>query len=940
MNEILYQLKESFLQEWPLSRVKSMTLEEYTNLDKNSFCYWLEAKTHDLGSIWGGSSYKFGVYKRRDINTTITVDNRITDGEYAWFQKYGVTKENAFQTVNDIIIDIIENAQNNTLENIDSIDLGDAYKWKIAFLYGDFNVVNIFKNDSLVEAAQSLGYRETSKNYADLNRFILSKKPSEQDYFDFTAELWKKTTLANATKYWLYAPGENASKWEEFYSEGIMGLGWDQLGDLDQYASKKDIKKKLQEIEGVESSKQNDTAANFEFHKVIKEGDIVIVKKGISELLGYGVVTSDYFYDENRASYQKCRKVDWKLKGSWKVDFNLPVKTLTDVTKYPTEDPNYSKYYERLLAIMDGKGFNSSYKQGYSNYLTTIYGENSGTKTSYVKAIEILSKLLNYNIFEVNDLLQLQQLYADLIKEQRNTEGKYFHPEAPSYGQNGFYSASIKTYIDFHKQLKDNSMNSSTYKAPLNQILYGPPGTGKTYNTINKALEIINDEEVKALNFDNREAVKDLFEKKVKENQIDFTTFHQSMSYEDFIEGIKPETKNEKVTYAVKDGIFKTITKNALIEYIKDGSENESNDDFENLYNDFIENIKPFEGKREGIFKTKTGVEIMLVNVNKDSILIKYLWSNNKKVSEGQHTFSVTKEKLKRVLVEGIEPNKIKNLKTELHPLVGHIHCELFAVYKKFYDFVIETKGEIDAVHFDNLDLTYEEVKEQFDKLTKVQIKNKLVKPYVLIIDEINRGNVSQIFGELITLIEDSKRLGKEEALEVTLPYSKEKFGVPPNLYIIGTMNTADRSVEAIDTALRRRFSFVEMMPDEKIFHSLNFADTYDRKGIMQKINQRIEVLLDRNYTLGHSYFIKEDFENSFENEIIPLLQEYFYNDYGKIGLVLGKGFVREKAITAKNDKSIFADFDAKNEVDINKSYELIPFTEINFDEAIQILLA
>ncbi len=152
-------------------------------------------------------------------------------------------------------------------------------------------------------------------------------------------------------------------------------------------------------------------------------------------------------------------------------------------------------------------------------------------------------------------------------------------------------------------------------------------------------------------------------------------------------------------------------------------------------------------------------------------------------------------------------------------------------------------------------------------------------------------------------------------------------------------MNTADRSVEALDTALRRRFSFVEMMPDEKVIADKKFTD-YDRAKIMNLINQRIEVLLDRNYTLGHSYFIKADFKNSFENEIIPLLQEYFYNDYGKIGLVLGKGFVREKAITAKNDKSIFADFDTKNEVDIIKSYELIPFAEIDFEIAIQTLLA
>jgi 5-methylcytosine-specific restriction protein B len=151
-------------------------------------------------------------------------------------------------------------------------------------------------------------------------------------------------------------------------------------------------------------------------------------------------------------------------------------------------------------------------------------------------------------------------------------------------------------------------------------------------------------------------------------------------------------------------------------------------------------------------------------------------------------------------------------------------------------------------------------------------------------------------------------------------------------------MNTADRSVEALDTALRRRFNFVEMMPDEKVISDKKFTG-YDRVTIMNLINQRIEVLLDRNYTLGHSYFIKDDFQNSFENEIIPLLQEYFYNDYGKIGLVLGKGFVREKAITAKNDKSIFADFDTRNEVDIIKSYELIPFTEIDFEAAINTLL-
>lgn len=887
MNETFYQLKETFLQEWPLSRIQNMTLEEYTNLDKTSFCYWMEAKTHDLGSIWGGSSYKFGIYKRRDISTTITVDNRITDGEYAWFQKYGTTKEAAFQTVKNTIVSIIQNAQNNTLENIDAIDLGDAYKWKIAFLYGNFNVVNIFKNESLLEAAQSLGYNEASKSYSDLNHFILSNKPSEQDYFDFTAELWKKTTLANAIKYWLYAPGENASKWEEFYSEGIMGLGWDQLGDLDQYTSKKDIKKKLQELEGVESSKQNDTAANFEFHKVIKQGDIVIVKKGISELLGYGVVTSDYFYDENRASYQKCRKLDWKLKGSWKVDFNLPVKTLTDVTKYPTEDPSYSKYYERLLAIMEGKGFNSSYKLGYSNYLTTIYGENSGTKTSYVKAIEILSKLLNYNIFEVNDLLQLQQLYADLIKEQRNTEGKYFHPEAPSYGQNGFYSASIKTYIDFHKQLKDNSMNSSTYKAPLNQILYGPPGTGKTYNTVLEAAKIVTGNET--INYD--EALQ-VFNENLN-NQIEFITFHQNYSYEDFIQGLRPDiTQNNHLSFERTDGVFMQIAVNALFEFYKAFQSRDNifklkKIDVNEVYIDFFKSLKLNQE-----FKTKTNKTIYIDSFTKNqNIIFKY--------SEASKPATVSSERLLKLFNVFKSIEEINNINEDIRNVIGG--CDATVYYtslREFIDFYNKYKENLkefgyvedDYVEEDYTELNYDDVsyerkkellsKISFNDLKSVEIND--VKKYVIIIDEINRANISRVFGELITLIEEDKRSHGKIPMRVTLP-SGDSFIVPSNLYIIGTMNTADKSISLLDIALRRRFEFNAKYPKydglEKPIHHAQ---------ILKKINERIINLKGPDFQIGHAYFMDNDNLIEIMNKkVIPLLLEYFMNDGKQVKEIL-----------------------------------------------------
>lgn len=453
----------------------------------------------------------------------------------------------------------------------------------------------------------------------------------------------------------------------------------------------------------------------------------------------------------------------------------------------------------------------------------------------------------------------------------------------------------------FMKEIQPNQNSENTSKSrniPLNQILYGPPGTGKTYNSINKAIEIINP------NFDltqERETVKKEFDRLVTEGQIVFTTFHQSMSYEDFIEGIKPiidegEDENKQVLYNVEDGLFKQLVERAK-EQKKETIETSNLDNFDESWEQLIElvRLKISNDELLKIGSWEYGLS------NKDSL--KYSSLN----SPSKYTFTITKQNI----LDVYENKKAR---------------PSGAFQKDMQDIVDFMKNKFQLKEF----------KEK--KSEEIVVENN--QKYVLIIDEINRGNISQIFGELITLIEESKRLGEIEELEVTLSYSKKKFGVPSNVYIIGTMNTADRSVEALDTALRRRFSFIEMMPNEKIFDSLNFTDTYKRKVIMQKINQRIEVLLDRNYTLGHSYFIKEDFKNSFENEIIPLLQEYFYNDYGKIGLVLGNGFVREKAITAKNDKSIFADFDTKNEVDINKSYELIPFTEINFDQAIQTLLA
>ncbi|EBF5543143.1 AAA family ATPase [Campylobacter jejuni] len=437
-----------------------------------------------------------------------------------------------------------------------------------------------------------------------------------------------------------------------------------------------------------------------------------------------------------------------------------------------------------------------------------------------------------------------------------------------------FFAIPKNTFSkDDFKIIKDNISNNIS----LNQILYGSPGTGKTYHTIDKALEILGE------NLESRDEKKAKFDEYVKNGQIVFTTFHQSYGYEEFVEGIKPSLnsdENSQINYKVKDGIFKELCKKAL----------ENRDDIES-FNFYINDLKE---------KTKE-------DANNPE---KYFQLPNTKYSiqyRGGKTFRIKFDDMSKnhkdypVSIDNIE----KLYKTS----------NIDEIYNSAY-----VKAILNYLKSQGL-------KDYKEKDEKINL------PYIIIIDEINRGNVSKIFGELITLIEPSKRLGNEEALELTLPYSGEKFGVPKNVYIIGTMNTADRSITSLDTALRRRFEFVEMMPNSDLLNNVfickdvenpNEDEDYlgdDAKtegyaeilqNILISINKRIEFLLDREKTIGHAFFMSEavkfnknnwikpdEYEEDwyvlsisklkkvFQNKIIPLLQEYFYNDYALINAVL-----------------------------------------------------
>ncbi len=412
------------------------------------------------------------------------------------------------------------------------------------------------------------------------------------------------------------------------------------------------------------------------------------------------------------------------------------------------------------------------------------------------------------------------------------------------WNQKTLTDISENKYKDFCKKIEkifnnnakeDKNMNSQ----PLNQILYGPPGTGKTYNTIIKAMDIINPKLVqrdKDGNVEKYDTLKNKFDELKQQGQIEFVTFHQSYSYEEFVEGIKPDLESNELKYKLEDGIFKKICNSAKINI---------EGDFEKIYSQFIEEI---DENHE--FKTQKGSFKIRVNDN-DGLTIR-TGDNFEKETCG----TITKEQIKNQTFTSI------GRKQKLEAITKYL--------KEKYGLTFSASNT--------------------------------VKPHILIIDEINRGDVSKIFGELITLIEEDKRIGKEHQMTVTLPYSREPFGVPNNLYIIGTMNTADRSIALLDTALRRRFDFEEMMPKPELLRGKDIEGV-DLEQLLTKINDRIKNEYDRDHQIGHSYLMsvkdKEDLERAYKNRILPLLNEYFYNDINTVAKILN---CKSDEITSKEN--------------------------------------
>lgn len=778
-----HKLYHEFQEAFPLEKLSELTLERYTNLYRSdSFCYWLESKTEYLGSIWGGSAYKFGIFYR----DSEPGDNSkfLHDENYSWYASLASDRDTAFERIKVAIIKIATAARNGEYEQIDEVsEFGDVCKWKIAFLYSDEKLIPFYKRDFLLTIAKAMGH-EFKKNVplSAIQRFLISQQ-GDKDIFDYYAELQQIHAKANvdAVRYWLYAPGDGASQWQRCLETSTMCLGWDDIGDFSESTSHADIKKRLREVyDEPEKSFKNDSLAIWSFLSEMKVGDVIFAKKGTGKIIGRGVVTSEYHFDSELSEYRNIRSVRWENVGEWEADHTLVQKTLTDITKYPdfvkqlnklamgqasTEEPQYW-WLTASPAIWSLTNMKVNEEQDY-----TLYNDNGNQRRIFQNFLDarLGDKVIGY---EANPRKQIVAL-AEISREQdgetilfRKTES-LIHP---------IDLATFKTDPELAEMQFIKNPNGSFFRLTKDEYDY--------------LMELIR----------QTNPTQQLNKKSTSYTKDDFLT-DVFMSVPDFTHLERLLRRKKNIILQGAPGVGKTYTAKRLAYAMmgeKDESRIESVQFHQNYsYEDLIMGYKPCEDS----FSLQHGI---------------------------------------------------------------------------FYEFCHRAA-------------------------------NDPSRDYFFIIDEINRGNLSKIFGELLQLIEADYR---EKAIR--LAYSKDElFAVPSNLYIIGMMNTADRSLAMIDYALRRRFSFFDMAPgfDSEGFaeYSKSIPSPYFGKLVkaVKAVNDDIlkDDSLGKGFLIGHSYLVQpvhgdDRDENLFdydmtesiiEFDLIPLVSEYWFDNENRLNAAIDK---------------------------------------------------
>lgn len=771
-------LYNQFLQQFPIENLENMTLEEYSNLNRdNSFCYWLEAKTKELGSIWGGAAYKFGIFK---FDRTPKDDNLkyAHDENYSWSSRLGSTSEEAFTNVRKAIVKIANHARNAEWVEIEKMkELWPITTWKIAFLYSNEQLLPIYDKDGwLIPLATHFGLTDAKKHSrTDLYNFLLKEK-GDKDLYIFYDELLaimeaEKSKLKN--KVWLFAPGENACMWDECKESQTMRLGWDLIGDISEFENREELIKALQMAYGKEdASFKNDSLALWQFVHEIREGDIVYVKKGINKIIGRGVVESDYRYDETLSTYRHIRKVKWTHYGDWNYSVHkLVQKTLTDITKYP-------EFVKNLNDI--------------------VVGGNETVPSQLTKSKQYWWLVASPEVWKFSDIDVGEIIEYTLVNENGNKRRVY------------------QNFLD----AKAGDLVIGYASTPTLQVV---------------ALgEIAKDTDNKHLYFRKTEQLL---------NPIDYST----------IKGYEELHNMECFAGGGRGTLFKVT---------------------EDEYQVLMEIIR----KENPLSATKA------LEAYSDSDFLNEVYMS----STDLHRLKALLKNKKNIILQGA-PGVGKTFTAErlAYTLMGvkdkqRIELIQFHQNYSYEDFILGYKP--------NADGGFELKHGIFYRFCKKAL-NTPDKDFFFIIDEINRGNLSKIFGELLMLIENSYR-GKE----IRLAYTDEPFSVPKNLYIIGMMNTADRSLAMIDYALRRRFSFFEMKPGFKTEGFKSYMESLSNEKLnriidgIQALNETIseDDSLGCGFCIGHSFFCNQSvfsmewLENVIEYDIEPMLKEYWFDDVQK----------------------------------------------------------
>jgi len=1022
----LNSIWNDFLKAWPIEKVQSMTIDQYSQLgDHNSFIYWLEHRLKPHGSIRGGDSSKFGIYNYRKPPKKTHID---TDDSYAWQRKYGDSADKAFHNVKEMILQVINAVQRKNLDSVDGIDLGEAFKWKIAYHYQDRAnpiVVNIFKPEMLKQYLHL-----TTNSMAELNKKAMLELSQYDDVFLLGKKIWQSlesnaensevNTMSSTRPCWFVGASDGGSEDQtaKFVEEGVWINGYE-----DKYL---DLVRSIQEGDRIAIKSAYTRKQGLPFDNEGKSVSVMAIKAvgTVKENFGDGrnlKVRWEPIDPAREWFFYTYQRTVWKvMPGNWCKDGLIAFAfdgEPQDIERFRNDPFWFDRYggqhkagtvLEQFLdEVASIRNLQTKEEAGDFILQDDPWSEVK-TRINFIDSFNSIVSNSNWQISELKTLLQRSALFSGSISMGSMVSSFFNHPDASSwlkhlitevsvvdedvnslveqlvnisftgkdnkpkrseaayflsmllsarypdlfmefrqcrldaltdafgvpkvtgnYGKRlieaGVLAGNLSSLNQFQEVFADiqypNAVigglayliekkeawiedikmaeadpRKENILTPINQILYGPPGTGKTYNTVFKAVDICRfsgdvfpscKKHAESHDESCYDCAKLAYKQLKDEGLIEFITFHQSYGYEEFIEGIRPVLSNEAETdgiaYQVEPGVLKRIARKAEDNLINSRSSCGEKVDIEFLLNDFAHEIqerilhddKPLLTIEEG-FKHKSYIG----DVKTDS-------------DGGFKSFITTGSVKDQSLTKSI----------------------ILRDYQAFYDGIIKAYKDIkptfksqaafhgNGIYYFQLFLVMKEFQVRSEEKYLLGKAEKTLKPHVLVIDEINRGNMSKIFGELITLIEEDKRIGAPNEMQVRLPNSGEEFGVPKNLHIIGTMNTADRSIAMMDTALRRRFEFKEMMPQPRLLSGVKVEGVILEK-MLQKINERIEVLYDREHTIGHAYFMSLDSKSSiddlavvFENKIIPLLAEYFFEDWEKIRMVLGDHLKAERNI-------------------------------------------